>query len=203
MFSPFPSCLLVCLLIIQSSCSFKKNTYSNQESAVKVVHQVIRAQFCTLAKVKGIDKRVFAGETDTSSWSYSLTHEFTGRESRDSTIKYIRKYLAEKHLPIESINEASVFNPSYVSLKQTTKLAICNEYHTVVVYGKNDTIHQKAGPLAIAQPVVLNDSLHLYYYEFGKYPSVSAGYSVLKFTKQHQVEPVYEEGLWISCGRGD
>jgi hypothetical protein len=198
-----PGYLLVCSLAMQSSCAFKKDKYNTQEPNIKIVHQIIRAQFCTLARIKGIDKRVFLGETDTSSWSYSLTHEFTGRERRNSTIKYIRKYLTKKQLPIENINEASIFKSAFISLQYTTKLDICNEYHKVIIYAKNDTIHQKSSLLAIAQPVIINDSLRLYYYEFGKYPSVSAGYSVLNFTKQRQAEPVYEESLWISCGSGD
>lgn len=190
-------CLLTALVLAQSSCA---KPSSRLALDAIVAQQIIRSQFCTLAKVRGLDKRVAPGETDTSSWSYSLTNKFTGRENQDSTIRAICAYFSAKHLSSATINSASVFRTGLLTLLHSVKLPICNEYHTVTLYSIADTIHQYAGRLAISQPITINDSLRLYYYEFGKYPSANAGFSVLKFTQYATAEPVYESSLWISCG---
>ena len=192
--------LFAILAFSQNNCTFneKEGIASNPDAIV--VQQIIRAQFCTLAKLRGIDKQVFPNEQDTSSWSYALTSKFTGRENQDSTVKYITAYLAAKHLPVITTNVNSVFRAGCISLPQSVKFAVCNAYHHATVYGKSDPAHQHSGPLAISRPISINDSLRLYYYEFGKYPSAIAGFSVLRFTKDITAEPVYESRLWTTCG---
>jgi len=195
--------LTIIFLLEQSSCSYEFDKHENKSLDSKIIKQIVRSQFCTLAKVRGLDKRIFSGETDSSSWSYALTRGFSGRENRDSTVEYIKNYLVNNRLSATGISTVSIFNPVLISLPRSVKFNVCNKYHIVTVYGKNDSVHQKAGLLATAQPVVINDSLRLYYYEFGRYPLVSAGFSVLKVTRDSEVKPVYERELWISCGPSD
>lgn len=191
---------LVGCLLAQSACKPIESEHASSLSpSMEVIRQIIRSQFCTLAKLRGVDNRIFAGETDSSRYDFILGNNFTSLKDRDTTVNNINKFMLKEKFNTIHIDKVDLFTAEPILLSSSTKFSICNEYHKVIIHASNDTSAiNNSDVLVVSKPVNVNDTLRLYYYEFGKPKgAMSAGFSIFNVHNSKIPQPLYEATLWI------
>ena len=187
------SCMV---LMFISSCTIRRHKQIESLQATEVIRQIIRSRLCTLAKIRGIDKRTFPGEGDADSSTYSLLNNFSSISNRQYSVREINHFLFDKSFDTLYVSKNKIFDSNLLSIRKDTSVTLCSKNQVARIIAKPTKFDKLIGPLAISKPIWIKDSIFICYYEFGNPKSMVAGFSMFKSSNLKNLEPIYEEILW-------